>query len=96
MVSKVYNGFVVVVEAVQQTPYVSTRNPLVIIGAYSNREWVTSLYSTVQFHTDEDAEDTTSDLIGLFATIAKKIVLPKKVAAHAKFELNGSNAVTKR
>ena len=42
-----------------------------------------------------DAEDTTSDLIGLFATIAKKIVLPKKVAAHAKFELNGSNAVTK-
>jgi hypothetical protein len=56
METRAYNGFVVVVEAVQQTPYVSTRNPIVTISAHNNGERVTLLYSTLQFHTDKDAE----------------------------------------
>lgn len=55
MESRAYNGFVVVVEAVQQTPDVSTRNPMVTIRAHNNGERVISLYSTLQFNTDEDA-----------------------------------------
>ena len=56
MESRAYNGFVVVVEAVQQTPYVATRTAVVTISAHNNRECVASLYSTLQFHTDMDAE----------------------------------------
>jgi hypothetical protein len=57
MESRDYNGFVVVVEAVQKTPYASTRNPMVTIRAHNNGERVTSLYSTLQFDTDKDAEN---------------------------------------
>lgn len=53
---KVYNGFVVVVQAVQQASYASNRNPIVTISAHNNGEPVTSLYSTLQFLTDEDAK----------------------------------------
>ena len=56
METRSYNGFVVVVEAVQQTPYVSARSPMVTISAHNNGERVTLLYSTLQFHTDKDAE----------------------------------------
>ena len=56
METRAYNGFVVVVEAVQQTPYVSARNPMVTISARNNGERVVSLYSTLQFYTDKDAE----------------------------------------
>jgi len=55
METRSYNGFVVVVEAVQPTPHVLTRSAIVTISAHDNRQ-VTSLYFTLEFRTEKDAE----------------------------------------
>jgi pyruvoyl-dependent arginine decarboxylase (PvlArgDC) len=53
---RAYNGFVVVVRAVAPTPGKFTRTALVAISPTDKEEPVTSLYSTVEFPANEDAE----------------------------------------
>ena len=53
MESRAYNGFVVIVHAMEQTAY--SRSSFVIIRG-QNWDPVTSIYSTREFPTDKDAE----------------------------------------
>jgi len=56
MESRAYNGFVVVVRAVAPIPERLIRTALVAISANDNGDAVASLYSTLEFPTNEDAE----------------------------------------
>jgi hypothetical protein len=55
MESRAYNGFVVAVRAVAPIPERLIRTVLVAISADDKKEPLASLYSTVEFRTDEDA-----------------------------------------
>jgi hypothetical protein len=56
METKAYNGFVVLVRAIAPMPEKLIRTSFVSISAQDNREHLASLYSTLEFPNDKDAE----------------------------------------
>jgi hypothetical protein len=53
---RAYNGFVVLVRAIAPMPERLIRTSFVSISAQDNREHLASLYSTLEFPNDKDAE----------------------------------------
>jgi len=56
MSSRPYNGFYISVRAVHHVHAISSRNPAVKISVKEEGAAVASLYSTLEFPTDKDAE----------------------------------------
>jgi hypothetical protein len=56
METRAYNGFVVLVRAIAPMPEKLIRTSFVSISAQDNREHLASLYSTLEFPNDKDAE----------------------------------------
>ena len=56
METRAYNGFVVLVRAIAPMPERLIRTSFVSISAQDNREHLASLYSTLEFPNDKDAE----------------------------------------
>ena len=56
METRAYHGFVVLVRAIAPMPEKLIRTSFVSISAQDNREHLASLYSTLEFPNDEDAE----------------------------------------
>ncbi len=56
METRAYNGFIVLVRAIAPMPEKLIRTSFVSISAQDNREHLASLYSTLEFPNDKDAE----------------------------------------